>query len=143
MNQPVFSVSQINGYIKQMFLKNDGLRQVAVKGEVSNCKYHSSGHLYFTIKDNVGQLSCVMFASACRGLSFTLEGGQSVIVFGSIQVYERDGKYQLYAEEIRKDGIGQLYEQTELLKRRLEEEGLFAAEHKKPDRKSTRLNSSH
>lgn len=132
MNQPVFSVSQINGYIKQMFLKNDGLRQVAVKGEVSNCKYHSSGHLYFTIKDNAGQLSCVMFANACRGLSFTLEGGQSVVVFGSIQVYERDGKYQLYAEEIRKDGIGQLYEQTELLKRRLEEEGLFAAEHKKP-----------
>lgn len=132
MNQPVFLVSQVNAYIKQMFLKNDRLRLIAVKGEVSNCKYHSSGHLYFTIKDKAGQLSCVMFAGACRNLSFTLEEGQSVIVSGSIQVYERDGKYQLYAEDIQKDGIGQLYEQTELLKRRLAEEGLFDAVRKKP-----------
>lgn len=132
MNQPVFSVSQVNAYIKQMFSKNEMLRLLAVKGEVSNCKYHSSGHLYFTIKDKMGQLSCVMFASARRNLSFPLQEGQSVVVFGSIQVYERDGKYQLYAEEIRKAGIGELYEQTEMLKRRLAEEGLFDGERKKP-----------
>ncbi|MGN1085040.1 MAG: exodeoxyribonuclease VII large subunit [Lachnospiraceae bacterium] len=132
MNQPVFSVSQVNAYIKQMFSKNDRLRMLAVKGEVSNCKYHSSGHLYFTIKDKMGQLSCVMFASACRNLSFTVQEGQSVVVYGSIQVYERDGKYQLYAEAIEKDGIGLLYEQIELLKRRLAEEGLFDADRKKP-----------
>ena len=119
MNQPVFSVSQVNAYVKQMFLKDDRLRFLAVNGEVSNCKYHSSGHLYFTIKDKSGQLACVMFASAVRNLSFTLREGQSVIVYGSMQVYERDGKYQLYAEAIEKDGVGQLYEQIEELKRRL------------------------
>ncbi len=132
MNQPVFSVSQVNAYIKQMFLKDDRLRFLAVKGEVSNCKYHSSGHLYFTVKDKMGQLACVMFASACRNMTFRLQEGQSVVVYGSMQVYERDGKYQLYAEAIEKDGIGQLFEQIEELKRRLEAEGLFAAERKKP-----------
>lgn len=132
MNQPVFSVSQVNAYIKQMFLRDDRLRFIAVKGEVSNCKYHSSGHLYFTVKDKTGQLACVMFANACRRLSFTLREGQNVIVYGSMQVYERDGKYQLYAEEIEKDGMGRLFEEIEQLKRRLETEGLFAAERKKP-----------
>ena len=132
MNQPVFSVSQVNAYVKQMFLKDDRLRFLAVNGEVSNCKYHSSGHLYFTIKDKSGQLACVMFASAVRNLSFTLREGQSVIVYGSMQVYERDGKYQLYAEAIEKDGVGQLYEQIEELKRRLTAEGLFSPERKKP-----------
>ena len=132
MNQPVFSVSQVNAYVKQMFLKDDRLRFLAVKGEVSNCKYHSSGHLYFTIKDKMGQLACVMFASAVRNLAFRLQEGQSVVVYGSMQVYERDGKYQLYAEMIEKDGMGQLFEQIEELKRRLAEEGLFDAERKKP-----------
>jgi len=132
MNQPVFSVSQVNAYIKQMFLKDDRLRFLAVKGEVSNCKYHSSGHLYFTVKDKMGQLACVMFASACRNLTFRLQEGQSVIVYGSMQVYERDGKYQLYAEAIEQDGVGRLFEQIEELKRRLAAEGLFDAERKKP-----------
>ncbi len=132
MNQPVFSVSQVNAYIKQMFLKDDRLRFLAVKGEVSNCKYHSSGHLYFTVKDKMGQLACVMFASACRNMTFRLQEGQSVIVYGSMQVYERDGKYQLYAEAIEKDGVGQLFEQIEELKRRLTAEGLFDVERKKP-----------
>ncbi len=132
MNQPIFSVSQVNAYIKQMFQKDDRLRYLAVKGEVSNCKYHSSGHLYFTVKDKMGQLACVMFASSCRNMTFRLQEGQSVIVYGSMQVYERDGKYQLYAEAIEKDGVGQLFEQIEELKRRLAEEGLFDAERKKP-----------
>lgn len=132
MNQPVFSVSQVNAYIKQMFSRDDRLRFLAVKGEVSNCKYHSSGHLYFTVKDKMGQLSCVMFASACKALSFSVKEGQSVIVYGSVQVYERDGKYQLYAEMIEQDGIGRLFEQIELLKRRLAAEGLFEPARKKP-----------
>lgn len=132
MNQPVFSVSQVNAYIKQMFQRDDRLRYLAVKGEVSNCKYHSSGHLYFTVKDKMGQLACVMFASACRNMTFRLQEGQNVIVYGSMQVYERDGKYQLYAEAIEKDGVGRLFEQVEELKRRLAEEGLFDAERKKP-----------
>ena len=132
MNQPVFSVSQVNAYVKQMFLKDDRLRFLAVKGEVSNCKYHSSGHLYFTIKDKMGQLACVMFSSAVRNLTFTLQEGQSVVVYGSMQVYERDGKYQLYAEAIEKDGMGQLFEQIEELKRRLAAEGLFDDNRKKP-----------
>jgi exodeoxyribonuclease VII large subunit len=131
MNQPVFSVSQVNAYIKQMFTMNDSLRHLAVKGEVSNCKYHSSGHLYFTIKDKMGQLACVMFASACKNLSFRLEEGQSVLVYGSVQVYERDGKYQLYAEYIEKEGVGRLFEEIEQLKKRLAEEGLFDRERKK------------
>ena len=131
MNQPVFSVSQVNAYIRQMFLRDDRLRFLAVKGEVSNCKYHSSGHLYFTIKDKMGQLSCVMFASFCKSLTFRLQEGQSVVVYGSMQVYERDGKYQLYAESIEKDGIGQMFEQIEELKHRLEEEGLFDSARKK------------
>lgn len=132
MNQPVFSVSQLNAYIKQMFSRDERLRLIAVKGEVSNCKYHSSGHLYFTVKDKTGQLSCVMFSGACRNLSFTVCEGQSVIVYGSIQVYERDGKYQLYAQMIEQDGIGLLYEQVEQLKNRLQAEGLFDSERKKP-----------
>lgn len=132
MNQPVFSVSQVNAYIKQMFSMNERLRYLSVSGEVSGCNYHSSGHLYFTIKDKMGQLSCVMFASACKRLNFTLEKGQSVVVYGSVQVYERDGKYQLYAENIEKEGKGRLFEQIEELKRRLEAEGLFLPERKKP-----------
>ena len=132
MNQPVFSVSQVNAYIRQMFSTNGRLRYLSVSGEVSSCNYHSSGHLYFTIKDKLGQLSCVMFASACRHLDFTLEKGQSVIVTGSISVYERDGKYQLYAEQIEKEGQGQLFARIEQLKRRLEAEGLFSPERKKP-----------
>lgn len=132
MNQPVFSVSQVNAYVKQMFLRDDRLHFLAVKGEVSNCKYHSSGHLYFTIKDKMGQLACVMFASACKHMTFRLQEGQSVVVYGSMQVYERDGKYQLYAETIKKDGVGQMFEQIEELKRRLEAEGLFDVARKKP-----------
>lgn len=132
MNRAVYSVSQVNAYIKRMFAVDDRLRFLCVRGEISNCKYHSSGHIYFTIKDSMGQLSCVMFSGSRRNLSFMLEEGQNVIVTGSVQVYERDGKYQLYAETIEREGMGLLFEQTERLKRRLEEEGLFLAERKKP-----------
>jgi exodeoxyribonuclease VII large subunit len=127
-----YSVTEINQYIKNMFMKDRILNQIYIKGEVSNCKYHTSGHIYFTLKDAQGQLACVMFAGQRKGLTFRLEEGQSVIALGSINVYERDGKYQLYANEIVQDGQGILYERFEKLKKNLEEEGLFDRAHKKP-----------
>ena len=126
----IYSVSQINTYIKYMFNGNSLLNHVYVKGEISNCKYHTSGHIYFTLKDGAAQIACVLFAGRRAGISFRMEDGQNVIVFGSISVYERDGKYQLYADEIRLDGIGRLYEEFEYLKKKLGAEGLFAMEHK-------------
>ncbi len=127
----IYSVSQINTYIKHMFASNTLLNHIYVKGEVSNCKYHTSGHIYFTLKDGAAQIACVLFAGRRAGISFRLEDGQNVIVFGSISVYERDGKYQLYADEIRLDGIGRLYEEFEYLKKKLDGEGLFDYNHKK------------
>ena len=127
-----YSVTEINQYIKNLFIRDGILSRIYIKGEVSNCKYHTSGHIYFTLKDAQGQLACVMFAGQRRGLTFRLEEGQSVIVLGSINVYERDGKYQLYASEIVLDGQGILYEKFERLKKSLEEEGLFDRAHKKP-----------
>lgn len=128
----VYSVSQINTYIKNMFLMDNVLNYISVRGEVSNCKYHTSGHIYFTLKDAAGQLACVMFASMRRGLPFRLEEGQSVVIRGKISIYERDGKYQLYANEIALDGRGDLFLAFELLKKKLSEEGLFDAAHKRP-----------
>lgn len=126
-----YSVTEINQYIKNMFIKDGILNRIYIKGEVSNCKYHTSGHIYFTLKDAQGQLACVMFAGQRKGLTFRLEEGQSVIALGSINVYERDGKYQLYAGEIILDGQGILYEKFEKLKKNLDEEGLFDSLHKK------------
>lgn len=128
----IYSVSQINTYIKYMFSGNSLLNHIYVKGEVSNCKYHTSGHIYFTLKDGAAQIACVLFAGRRAGISFRMEDGQNVIVFGSISVYERDGKYQLYADEIRLDGIGRLYEEFEYLKKKLGAEGLFSPDHKQP-----------
>ncbi len=132
MKEAIYSVSQVNQYIKNMFIREPILNHIYIKGEVSNCKYHTSGHIYFTLKDSKGQMACVMFAGQRSGLSFRMSEGQSVIVLGSINVYERDGKYQMYANEIRLDGTGILYERFEQLKRKLEAEGLFDSEHKKP-----------
>ena len=108
------------------------LNRIYVKGEVSNCKYHTSGHIYFSLKDDSGSLACVMFAGNRSGLKFQMQNGQSIIVLGSISVYERDGKYQLYAKEIIQDGIGLLYEKFQALKQELEEMGMFAPEYKQP-----------
>lgn len=126
-----YSVTEINQYIKNLFMRDRILSNIYIKGEVSNCKYHTSGHIYFTLKDAQGQLACVMFAGQRKGLTFRMEEGQSVIALGSINVYERDGKYQLYANEIVLDGQGILYEKFERLKRKLEEEGLFDRAYKK------------
>lgn len=130
--EQTYTVTEINQYINNMFIKDRILSRIYVKGEVSNCKYHTSGHIYFTLKDAMGQLACVMFAGQRRGLAFRLMEGQSVIVLGSISVYERDGKYQLYASEIRLDGQGILFERFEKLKKELEAEGLFDPAYKKP-----------
>ena len=133
MKSKVFSVTQINTYIKRMFQSDYALRRISIKGQVSNCKYHSSGHIYFSLKDEGSQISCVMFANArYDGLKFELEDGQEVVVDGNISVYERGGSYQLYAQEIRLNGIGELYVAYEMLKQKLYEEGLFDHEKKKP-----------
>lgn len=133
MKNKVFSVTQINTYIKRMFQSVYALRRISIKGQVSNCKYHSSGHIYFSLKDEGSQISCVMFANArYDGLKFELEDGQEVVVDGNISVYERGGSYQLYAQEIRLNGIGELYVAYEMLKQKLYEEGLFDHEKKKP-----------
>ena len=130
--QNIYTVGQINSYIKNMFAQDFLLQELSVKGEVSNCKYHSSGHIYFTLKDGKGTISCVMFAGNRSGLAFRMTEGMQVIVNGTIDVYERDGKYQLYAKKIRQDGAGELYERFERLKQDLLERGMFAPEYKKP-----------
>lgn len=108
------------------------LSRIYVRGEVSNCKYHTSGHLYFCLKDASGTIACVMFAGQRRGLAFRMKDGDKVIVGGSVNVYERDGKYQLYAREISLEGAGLLYERFLALKKELEEMGMFAPEYKQP-----------
>lgn len=128
----VYTVGQANSYIKNMFTQDFLLNQISVKGEVSNCKYHSSGHIYFSIKDKTGVLSCVMFAGKRHGLDFVMQEGQNIIVTGKIDVYERDGKYQLYANKIEKEGTGDLYKRFLALKQELEDMGMFSAEYKKP-----------
>lgn len=128
----VYTVKQVNLYIKNMFTQDFMLNRIYVKGEVSNCKYHTSGHIYFSLKDESGTIACIMFASARSGLSFRMREGQKVVVLGSVNVYERDGKYQLYANEIILEGAGLLYEKFEALKQELEEMGMFAEEYKQP-----------
>lgn len=128
----VYTVAQVNTYIKNMFTQDFMLNRIYVKGEVSNCKYHSSGHIYFSLKDESGSMACVMFAGDRKGLAFPMKDGQRVIVLGRVSVYERSGSYQLYAREIIRDGVGQLYEAYEKLKTELEEMGMFAPEYKQP-----------
>ena len=131
MPEAVFTVGKVNAYIKSIFENDFALRQIAVRGEVSNCKYHTSGHIYFTLKDETGVLGAVMFrGSRPRGLRFQMRDGQQVIVRGSIEVFERDGRYQLYAREIVPDGLGDLHRRFEETRRRLEEMGMFAREYK-------------
>ena len=115
-----------------MFSKEYALSVVFVKGEISNCKYHSSGHIYFSLKDDRSQLTCVMFRGDRGGLDFRMENGQEVVVGGSISVYERDGKYQLYAKKIVPVGDGHLQEQYEKLKKKLEAAGYFDEDRKLP-----------
>lgn len=128
----VYTVTKISAYIKNVFAQDFALSRISVKGEVSNCKYHSSGHIYFTLKDQRAAIGCVMFAGQRKGLEFKLEEGQSVVVTGSIEVYERDGRYQLYAREITREGMGDLFERFIKLRDELEEMGMFSPEYKRP-----------
>lgn len=126
----VYTVKQVNAYVKNMFVQDFMLNRIYVKGEVSNVKYHTSGHIYFSLKDESGTIACVMFAGQRIGLSFRMQEGQQVVVLGSIDVFERDGRYQLYAKEIILDGAGVLYVKFQKLKEELEEMGMFAPEYK-------------
>ena len=128
----VLSVLQLNEYIKEVFEDDPKLQAVAVKGEISNFIHHRSGHMYFTLKDEESQIKAVMFKGANMRLNFRPENGQKVVVMGSISVYSPGGQYQLYVGAMKPDGIGDLYQAYEELKRRLAEEGLFDEQHKKP-----------
>lgn len=128
----VYTVSQISGYIKNMFVTDYFLNSVCVSGEVSNCRYHYSGHIYFTLKDEAACISCIMFAGNRRGLDFKLEEGMKVKVSGTISAYERDSKYELSANRIELDGQGDLYLRYEALKQELEDRGMFSSEYKQP-----------
>ena len=133
MTKNVYSVGQVNQYIKNMFAQDFMLRSICIKGEVSNCKYHTSGHVYFTIKDEQGAMSAVMFAGNRRsGLTFKMKEGDKVLVTGSIEVYEKTGTYQMYAKNIELDGAGNLYLKFEALKKELEEMGMFDSSFKQP-----------
>jgi len=138
MEKNIYSVGQVNHYIKGIFSGDILLSSIFVKGEVSNCKYHTSGHIYFSLKDETGTLSCVMFRGERRGLAFPMKDGDKVIVGGAVDVYERGGSYQLYAREISLEGSGLLYERFLKMKRELEEMGMFDARYKQPIPKYSR-----
>ena len=128
----VYTVKQVNSYIKNMFKQDFLLNSVSVKGEISNCKYHTSGHIYFTLKDAEAALSVIMFASQAARLSFKLKDGMSVVVSGRVDVFDAAGKYQLYANTVQQEGIGELYQKYEQLKQYYEDMGYFAKEYKRP-----------
>ena len=126
------TVSELNNYVKQKIDGDEFLNNVYVRGEISNCKLHYTGHIYFTLKDEKSLIKCVMFKSYTPHLTFVPKDGMKVMVFGSVSVFERDGVYQIYAKAMKEDGIGTLYEAYEKLKAKLEAEGLFDTSHKKP-----------
>lgn len=129
----IYSVGQVNQYIRNMFQSDFLLNQISVQGEVSNCKYHSSGHIYFTLKDKDGTLQAIMFAgNRAAGLKFKLTDGMQIVASGNVAIFERDGKYQLYARQIEQAGLGVRYEQFLMLKQQLEEMGMFDPMFKKP-----------
>ena len=132
MKNTIYSVKDLNAYIKRMFSTDFLLQRIYVKGEISNCKYHpSSGHIYFSLKDESGMIACVMFNQKRQtGLSFRMQNGDKVIILGEVSVYERSGNYQLYAHEVIREGAGELHERFEALKKELGEMGMFAPEYK-------------
>ena len=127
-----YTVTQGTSYIRNMFTQDFALNRISIRGEVSNCKYHTSGHIYFTLKDSGAQIAAVMFAGQRDGLDFQLAEGQEVTVTGSVDVYERDGRYQLYAKKITREGRGGLYLKFEQLRNELEEMGMFDSCYKQP-----------
>lgn len=125
------TVTDLNKYIKNKIDGDEMLNNVLVKGEISNFKNHYTGHMYFTLKDENSLIKCVMFKSYTTHLSFMPKDGMKVMVLGSVAVFERDGIYQIYAKAMKEDGLGSLYTAYEELKKKLEQEGLFAESHKK------------
>ncbi|NLJ41670.1 MAG: exodeoxyribonuclease VII large subunit [Clostridiales bacterium] len=132
MNNQVLAVSQVNEYVKNLLDRDPILRKIWIKGEISNFKFHSSGHMYFTLKDNTARLRCVFFKFNNQRLLFAPEDGMEVIVEGNISLYSREGQYQLYVEDMKDSGAGRLHLAFEALKKKLDEEGLFNQEFKKP-----------
>lgn len=130
IERQALSVTQVNLYIKELMNCNDILTDIMVKGEISNFKAHSSGHLYMSLKDEGGVMRAVMFRSAASKLNFTPQNGMKIVARGRVSVYERDGQYQLYVDSMQQDGIGDLYVAFEKLKQKLSQEGLFNPEHK-------------
>ena len=132
MKYNAVTVTQLNKYLKDRFDEDENLNAILVKGEISNFKNHYTGHLYFTLKDETSLIKCIMFKSYAEKLQFKPKDGMKVMVFGTVSVFERDGVYQIYSKNMIEDGIGDLHEKFEQLKAKLEEEGLFDAQHKKP-----------
>ena len=132
MKIKTLSVSEVNNYFKKIIDNDFILNNLSVKGEISNLKYHNSGHIYFSLKDNASKLNCVMFKSRAEGLNFMLEEGMSVIISGRASVYTANGSFQLYCDTIEKEGLGSLYVKFEALKKKLSDEGYFDEEYKKP-----------
>jgi len=131
VNIEPITVEELNRYIKQKFDGDEYLNNVYVKGEISNCKIHYTGHIYFTLKDEHSLIKCIMFKSYTPHLSFKPQDGMKVMVLGTVSVFERDGAYQIYCKAMKQDGMGSLFEAYEKLKAKLEEEGLFSEAHKK------------
>ena len=133
MNKNIYSVSQVNTYIERMFADDFMLGNLSLSGEVSNCKYNHTGHIYFTLKDEKSAISCVMFAGKrAKGLKFPMKDGDQVVVTGYVGIYAATGRYQVYASTIELSGVGDLYQRFEALKQELEESGMFDAMYKKP-----------
>ena len=134
MNDKYISVSQLTRYIKYKIDNDQNLNEVFIKGEISNFKAHSRGHYYFTLKDEGSRINAVMFASSTKKLKFLPQDGMKVLVTGKISVFEANGGYQIYVNDMLEDGVGNLYIAYEQLKKKLEEEGLFDQTKKKPNR---------
>ena len=128
-NVNVISVSQLSFYLKNVLDNDIVLNNLLVKGEVSNLKYHPSGHIYFSLKDQDSVVKCVVFASYASKLNLTIKEGEKIIVNGSLSLYPASGSYQIYVKGLEKDGIGNLYLEFEKLRKELEEKGLFSPLH--------------
>ncbi len=131
MNDKYLSVSAVTRYLKAKFDNDDNLKMVFLKGEISNIKYHTTGHIYFSLKDETSKINAIMFSSSAKKLLFKPQDGSKVLVTGRISVYEATGGYQIYVDEMLEDGIGNLYIAFEELKKKLSQEGLFDSKHKK------------
>ncbi len=131
MEYKAISVTELNSYIKNKIADDEYLNNILIKGEISNFKHHYTGHMYFTLKDDNSLIKCIMFKSYTSNLKFVPKDGMSVLAFGTVSVFERDGVYQLYCKAMQEDGVGNLYKEYEELKNKLEKEGLFDNSHKK------------